>query len=155
MNRQNEMTAELIAQLVLAGIKPPKIAHALGLRHIQLASIMDTAEYEAVEQRITNHSIQKMQDIADARLERGLALKEEVEDAVGEAIQLLLKKLRKDEDLKAALEILDRDPRHQFAKASRQDPRENAPSISAEAFSNAIKEAGITHKMIEQSRKVQ
>ena len=158
MNRQNDMTAELIAELVVAGVARPKIARALGMTYLALDRIMSTPEYQAIEDRIAARTKRKMEELADARLEKRLGLKVEVEDAVAKAIDILLAKLTDPkEQLRAALEILDRDPLHDFTKASRQkDPREKAPSISSEAFSNAIKEAGITHTIItEASKKLQ
>jgi len=159
MNRQNDMTAELVAQLVVAGVARPKIARALDMTYVALDRIMTTPEYQAIEDRIAARTKKKMEELTDERLKQRLGLKDEVEDAVAEAIDVLLCKLRKkDKDqLRAALEILDRDPLHDFTKASRQvDNRGKTPSLSPEAFSNAVKEASVTHKMItEASKKLQ
>lgn len=72
-----------------------------------------------------------------------------MEDAVAEAIHVLLGALREKKDLRAALEILDRDPQHQFGKASRSQVETKAPStISSAALADAVKEADITNKIM-------
>lgn len=149
LNRQFEIKAELIAHMVVAGVARPKIAKALDLTYHGLDGILSTPEYQTIESRVAGRAKQKMQEITDARMEKRLALKAEVEDAVSEAIGVLLKALREKKDLRAALEILDRDPRHDFTKASRQaEIREKTPAISSEALATAIKEADVTDKII-------
>jgi len=156
MNRQNEMNAELIAQLVVAGVERPKVARSLDMTYPTLDRIMSTPEYQAIEDRVAGRTKKKMEELADERLKTRLGLKVEVEDAVAAAIDVLLRKLRKNDkdQLRAALEILDRDPLHQFTKASRQaDSRDNAPQLSDEAFAEAVKEAAITRKIVEEASK--
>lgn len=149
LNRQFEIKAELIAHMVVAGVARPKIAVALNLTYKGLDGILSTPEYQTIEARVAGRATKQMQEITDRRIEKRLELKTEVEDAVSEAIHLLLQKLRKEKDLRAALEILDRDPRHDFTKASRQaEIREKAPAISSEALASAIKEADMTQKII-------
>ena len=117
MNHKNDMTAELIAQLVVAGVARPKIARSLDMTYLALDRIMSTPEYHAMENRIAARTKKKMEELADARLEKRLGLKVEVEDAVDEALRVLLAKLNdpdSKEQLRAALEILDRDPLHDF-----------------------------------------
>ena len=46
LNRQNEVTAEFIAQLVVAGLARPKIARALDMTYVALDCIMTTPEYQ-------------------------------------------------------------------------------------------------------------
>lgn len=159
LDRKSEMRAELIAQMVCAGIEKVQITKDLCITRKRLEFLMATPEYQAIELRISDASKRKMQELADQRLQQRLALRTEVEDAVDKAIRVLLKKLNESdgkEQLRAALEILDRDPRHDFTKASRQTEKGNSPPpISPEALSNAVKEAGVTHNIIEASQKLQ
>ena len=155
LNRQKEIRAELIANMVVAGVERPKIARALDMTYPNLRQLMSTPEYQIIEERIANQVKGQMDEITSERVKRRLALKEEVEDAVSDAIQVLLQKLRKDKDLRAALEILDRDPQHDFAKGSRQaEVKLKTPAISSEAMSNALKEAEITQKIIQAAEKL-
>jgi hypothetical protein len=86
----------------------------------------------------------------DTRLAKRAQMETEVEDAVPEALQVLLDNVRKKRDLRAALEVLDRDPCHQFGKAARVPPPVETPQpgISSEALATAIKEADITYNLM-------
>ena len=81
------------------------------------------------------------------------------DDAVPEAWKIVLDNLRKKRDLKTALEILDRDPKRQFAKGAAnagavaaQTPAR--PAIDRNALSQAVQEADITHSMLEKNKQV-
>jgi Zn-dependent M32 family carboxypeptidase len=81
-----------------------------------------------------------------------------MEDAMPEAVEVLLQNLRQKHDLKAALEVLDRDPQRQSAKGSRSGQSTNVGvgvqvRIDSQALAQAIDEANKTHEMIERATK--
>ena len=106
-------------------------------------------EYLQIEERVRNAVVGTM----DARLAKRAEMETEVEDAVPEALQVLLDNVRKKGDLRAALEVLDRDPSHQFGKTARVPPPVDTlkPSISSEALASAVKEAEITYNMMKRA----
>jgi len=85
----------------------------------------------------------------DAQLAKRAEMGTEVEDAVPEVLQVRLDNMRKKRHLRAALEVLDRDPAHQFSKTPRTQPVDaQTPQMSSEALADAIKEADITYNMM-------
>lgn len=148
-NQQAVLKAEMIAHMVMAQLTPYKIAQAMGMTLYGLKQIMIRPEYQEIEDRVAGRAQKKVEEASDRNLERRMALKVEVEDAVSEAVGLLLKTLREKNDLRAALEILDREPQHQFSKASRSQTEAKAPStISSAALADAVREADITSKIM-------
>jgi hypothetical protein len=120
----------------------------MGMSYEGLTRITRCQEYLQVEERVRNAVVGKM----DARLAKRAEMGTEVEDAVPEALQVLLDNMRKKRDLRAALEVLDRDPAHQFSKTSRTQPGDaQTPQMSSEALADAIKEANITYNMMKRA----
>jgi hypothetical protein len=82
-------------------------------------------------------------------------LAEEVEEVVPEAMKVLIEGVMKKRDMKAALEVLDRDPRRQFAKASHPtvNPLQaGTPVLEASTLASAVTDADITHQILEKQR---
>lgn len=146
-----EIKAEQIARMVVKGISKVRIAEELGMTYQGLVQLTMSPEYKTIEDSVRCAIIRKM----DARLEKRAQMQEEVEDAVPEALQVLLDHVREKRDLRAALELLDRDPQHVFTKASRSTAIDSqGPQLSAEALASAVKEANWTHKLVEQNVEV-
>jgi hypothetical protein len=146
MDNDVKFKAELIARLHLADLTKREIAKQMEMTYAGIDRIMRTDEYKTIEQQIKAGMIEKL----DGRLEKRMALKREVEDAVPEAIRVLLDHLRTKRDLKAALEILDRDPHHILGKVSRPTLQQASnPHISSEAMAKAVKDAELTHKLMQ------
>lgn len=155
MNRQVEIKVEQIARMVVKGMKLTQIAIEMGMSYTGLLQITRRPEYLMVEERVRNGVVGKM----DARLVKRAQMEVEVEDAVPEALQVLLDGVLKKRDLKSALELLDRDPRRQFAKtrpAGAVDPNANpATTMSSEAFAAAVKDADLTHQILTKQQAAQ
>lgn len=147
MNRQVEIKAEQIARMIVKGLPKTKIAIEMGMTYDGLQRITRCPEYIAIEDRVRNSLTGKM----DARLAQRARMEADVEDAIPEAMQILLDNVRKKRDLRAALEVLDRDPSGQFTKRKAPSaPNESlATGISSEALATALKEADVTHKIIQ------
>lgn len=146
MNRQVVIKAEQIARMIVKGMKGTQIAIEMGMSYDGLQRILRQPEYLAIEERIRNEVINKM----DARLAQRAAMEQQIEDAVPEAMKILIDQVVKKRDLKAALEILDRDPVKQFAK-SRQPQvadKQSGMPLATEALSAAIKDADLTHEIL-------
>lgn len=155
MNRQVEIKCDQIARMIVKGMKCTVIAIEMGMSYDGLMRIVRQPEYLAIEERVRNEVVGKM----DARLAKRAEMSSDVEDAIPEALQVLLDGVKKKRDLKAALELLDRDPRGQFTKnASRSaaqaaaSPGVTATPLASEALANAVREADITHTILEKER---
>jgi hypothetical protein len=98
-----------------------------------------------IEEAVRRELVSKM----DARLAKRAEMERDLEDALPEAMQVLLDHVREKRDLRAALEVFDRDPAHQFVKASRTASENQTPAISSEALATAVKEAEWTHKIMQ------
>lgn len=147
MNRQVEIKIEQIARMVIKGMKLTQIAIEMGMSYAGLNQIVRRSEYLVIEEKVRKMVVGKM----DQRLAKRAEMSDEVEDAVPEAMRVLLENVTKKRDLRAALEVLDRDPRRQFAK--RTEPVVNSgqagivPPLTPDALANVVKEADITHAM--------
>lgn len=153
MNRRVEIKAEQIARLVVKGWKGTQIAIEMGMSYDGLQRILRQPEYLAIEQRVRQEVLGRM----DARLAKRAAMEEEVEDTVPEAMRILIDQVTKKRDLKAALELLDRDPRRQFSKSKQgvqPDGGGVAPGLGGEALGAAIKDADLTHNLIQKKQQV-
>jgi hypothetical protein len=150
MNRQVSIKCEQIARMVVKGMPLTRISVEMGMSYDGLRAITLRPEYLLIEEQVRNAVVGKM----DARLAKRADMQDEVEDAVPEAMKVLLEGVKK-RDLKAALEVLDRDPQRQFAKTSRVQNttinQQGTMSIGSEALAQAKKEADITHSIMEQS----
>ena len=138
--------AEQIARMVVKGLKGPQIAIEMGLSYDGLQRILRQPEYLKIEERVRAEVLGKM----DARLAQRAQMSTEMEDTVPEAMRILIEQVTKKRDLKAALEVLDRDPRRQFAKSrpAVTDPDGN-PKMAPDALSSAMKDADLTHQILQ------
>jgi len=87
----------------------------------------------------------------DARLAKRAEMADEVEDTIPEAMKVLLEGVVVRRDLRAALELLDRDPSRQFAKVSRSataTTQGSQQAIDATVLDNAVKDAEKTHSIL-------
>jgi hypothetical protein len=140
--------AEQVARMMVAGMKPHEIAQELGYSYAGLQRIIQCPEYVEIETQVRKKMNDKMDEVLDRRAE----MKKEVEAAVPEAIKLLLDAMREKHDLRAALELLDRDPKRDFVKASRSQPVEpEKTGISSEALASLVRDADLTHKIMQQA----
>jgi hypothetical protein len=148
VRRQVTIKAEQIARMVVKGMPATKIAIELGMSYDGINRILRNPDYLYIEEQVRKGVVGKM----DARLDRRAQMGEEIEDAVPEALGLLLEAVRKKRDLKAALEVLDRDPQRQFAKSKpTQQAAATTPQVSGlppDALSQAIQDADITHDIL-------
>jgi hypothetical protein len=148
MKHPAEIKAEQIARMVVKGIPKSRIATEMGMTYMGVYQLCQSPEYLQIEDQVRKGVIDKM----DERLAKRAKMEDDLEDALPEAMQVLVEHVREKRDLRAALEVLDRDPEHLFTKASRQPQDEKrAPGISSEALAKAIAEADLTHKIMQES----
>lgn len=146
--RSIEIKAEQIARLMVACIPPHEIAQKLQISFASLERILHCPEYMLIEKQVRDRVNQKL----DEEVDRRAVMKKAVEEAVPEAIELLLAAMREKKDLRAALELLDRDPKRDFVKASRtQPPEDQRIGISSQALASAVRDAELTHKIMQQA----
>lgn len=147
MNRQVQIKAEQIARMIVMGRKATSIAVEMGMSYDGLQRILRTPEYLQIEEQVRNGNLARM----DARLAKRADLQEEVEDSIPEAMQVLLDHVKQKRDLRAALELLDRDPRAQFAKNTRKpaDAGDRQPVLPSDVLQKAVKDADLTHQIME------
>lgn len=123
-----------------------------------LLRITKTPEYQEIEDEVKGKVLGQMDAKLAARADLRQRMADEMEDdAVPEAWQIVIDNLRKKRDLKTALEVLDRDPRRQFAKgaAATKQPDQAAvqrPTIDSGVLAEAVKQADITHTILEKDR---
>jgi hypothetical protein len=148
MNRQVEIKCEQIARMIVKGLPKTKIAIEMGMSYDGLMRITRDKDYLFIEENVRKGVTDKM----DARLAKRAEMGGEMEDAVPEAMRILIDQVTKKRDLRAALEVLDRDPRRQFAKSTstRVDPLQpGTPVMTSEHLSTIVSKADITHQMLE------
>lgn len=148
MNRQVEIKCEQIARMIVKGMPKTKIAIEMGMSYDGLMRITRDSQYLLIEENIRKGVIDKM----DVRLAKRAEMSGEMEDAVPEALRILIDQLMKKRDLRAALEVLDRDPRRQFSKSTtnRVDPLQpGAPVMTSERLATIVSKADITHQILE------
>jgi hypothetical protein len=129
--------------MVVKGLPRTKIAIEMGMTYDGLTRIVRCPEYIEIENRVRASLLGKM----DQRLDRRAKMEAEIDDAVPEAMQVLLEHVRKKRDLRAALEVLDREPTRCFAK-NRETQESMQSGISSEALASALKEADVTNRII-------
>jgi hypothetical protein len=154
MNRQVEIKCDQIARMVVKGMPKTRIAIEMGMSYDGLVRITRCPEYLVIEESVRNAVVGKM----DQRLAKRAAMEVEVEDHVPEAMRVLLDAVTKKRDLRAALEVLDRDPRRQFAKQRGDapiNPLQPGVAVASEALATAVREADITHKLITNNKDCQ
>lgn len=111
--------------MIVKGIPLTRIAIEFGMSYDGLRRITVQPEYLKIEEEVRATMRQKM----DQRLEQRAKMEEQVDDALPEAMQVLIDGVRKKKDLRAALELLDRDPSRQFAKGSNKLVQTAAPTV--------------------------
>lgn len=145
MNRQVEIKAEQIARMVVAGLRATRIAEQMNLSYAGLQRILQCQEYLDIENRVRKENIGKMDAALDARAQ----LKNDLEDAVPDALKVLIDQVKQKRDLRAALEVLDRDPSRTFAKGSGavvQTP--NGGQIPQSVLDTAVRDAEKTREIL-------
>lgn len=143
-----------IARLLRQGYGIPQTAKMMRLTYHGLLRITKTVEYKMIAQEEAEAASKSLDHIrADIRSIRE-ELNEEMENAVPEAWCVLIDNLRQRKDLRAALEILDRDPQKQFSKSGSLTQVGVSVNIDSQALAQAIHEADRTHQLIDQAAKL-
>jgi hypothetical protein len=152
MNRQVYIKAEQIARFIVKGIPITRIAIEMGMSYDGLIRITRQPEYLAIEDSVRQQMVAKMDQRLAKRAEMDLkreAIEEDMEEAVPEAMRILLDNVTKKRDLKSALEILDRDPQRQFAKGNKPVQAQQPPAtLPQDTLQNTAKAADETRNMI-------
>jgi hypothetical protein len=151
MQRRVTIKAEQIARMVVKGMKGTQIAIEMGMSYDGVTRILRNPDYLRIEEQVRNGVLGGMDARLDARAQMGV----EVEEAVPEALGVLLEAVKKKRDLKAALELLDRDPQRQFAKAKPQAiaaPTPGLGSLPSDALAQAIEDADLTHSILQTTK---
>jgi hypothetical protein len=151
MNRQVYIKCDQIARMIVKGMPKTRIALEMGMSYDGLVRITREPEYLKIEEDVRNVVVGKM----DARLARRAEMNDDVEEAVPEAMKVLLDAVTKKRDLRAALEVLDRDPQRQFAKAKTVTLGPNGVGVTgglaSDALASAVKDADLTHTILKNS----
>jgi hypothetical protein len=161
VNRNVQIKAEQIARYIVGGAPLTRIAIEMGMSYDGLLRITKTDEYRQIEDEVRSRVLGQM----DAKLSQRIDLRQQMademeDDAVPEAFKILLDNMRKKRDLKSALEVLDRDPRRQFAKgasnaqaqAQQQPSGVIRPPIDRSALTQAMADADITHALLNKQK---
>lgn len=151
MNRQVYIKCDQIARMIVKGMPKTRIAIEMGMSYDGLVRITRCPEYLTIEEDVRNAVVGKM----DARLAKRASMETEVEDTVPEALRVLIDHVNKKRDLRAALEVLDRDPQRQFAKNATTkpvNPLTAGTPINGDVLSQAVKDADITHTLLQNAK---
>lgn len=131
-----------IARLRCMGWKDDVICNHLGLSRSGLSQITSRPEYKDVENSVLEGKVSKMDELLAGQVEEQ---KRVMEVAVPMALRALVDNVAQRKDLracmKAAEEILDRDPKRTFAKQSRTVSDSQLPSIGDADLSKLILDA--------------
>jgi len=144
MNRQVEIKAEQIARMVVAGMKHTKIAEQMNLSYSGLKRILECQDYKDIETKVRQTVVTNM----DAQLAQRAQMRNELEDAVPDALKVLLDQVRTKRDLRAALEVLDRDPSRTLSKQNKVELNPQQTQMPQSILDNTIKEAEKTRDML-------
>jgi hypothetical protein len=145
VNRQVWIKAEQIARMVVKGIPYTRIAVEMGMSYDGLIRITRQPEYLRVEESVRAQVTGKM----DARLAKRAEMEDQLEDAIPEAMKVLLDSVTKKRDLRAALELMDRDPQRQFAKGNQsQRPTASQPTLPQDILQSTVMAADIARDQI-------
>lgn len=161
MTADTRKKAEQIARMLWQGYGRMRTARMMGMSYEGLLRITKLPEFLDIDAQIRQQvlgaqdaALAKRADVSQVRDE----LNNEMEDAVPEAWRVLMQNLKHKRDLRAALEILDRDPQHQFAKSTRPQQPATVGSvqvtIDSKALVQAVRDADKTHQMIERASTV-
>lgn len=159
MNRSVKLKAEQIARLRVQGVPGTRIAIELGMSYDGLMRIVKTEEYQQIEQEVQGVLLGQMDATLSKRADMRKKMADEMEDdAVPEAWKVVLETMRKRRDLKTALEILDRDPKRQFAKGASNAAAQAAAGpparqpLDSKVLTQAMSDADITHDLLEKTK---
>lgn len=162
MRRQAYLKAEQIARMMIQGLRMGAIAQRMGMSYEGLLRITKTSEYIQIEDEVRKRVLGQMDAALDKRADIRQQMQDQMEDdAVPEAWKIVIENLKHKRDLKAALEILDRDPQHQFSKGLRpsgeaaQQFNQQHYVVDAKALAQAIQEADATHSIINKAATLQ
>lgn len=144
MNRQVEIKAEQIARMIVAGMRIVRIAEQMQLSYAGLQRILQCPEYLEIETRVRKENISQM----DAALGARAQLRNDLEDAVPDALKVLLDQVKQKRDLRAALEVLDRDPSRTLVKSSQQVVSSQPTAIPQSVLDTAVREAEHTREIL-------
>jgi hypothetical protein len=144
VNRQVYIKSEQIARMIVKGIPITRIAVEMGMSYDGLIRITRQPEYLQIEEAVRAQVTGKM----DARLSKRAEMEEQVDDAVPEAMKVLLDGVLKKRDLKSALELLDRDPRRQFAKNNAKPVNQVTTQLPSDILDRTTQAADITREQI-------
>lgn len=137
MTKQVYIKAEQIARMIVKGWSKSKIAVQMGMSYDGLVRITRDPAYIQIEQAVRNQVTGKMDQVLDKRA----SMSDEIEDAVPDALRVLLDQVRHKHDLRAACEVLDRDPKRQFAKNPNARAQANNPDTLPPDLASAAKKA--------------
>lgn len=137
MNRQVYIKAEQIARMIVKGWSKSKIAVQMGLSYDGLIRITRDPTYLQIETAVRQQVTGKMDQVLDKRA----SMSDEIEDAVPDALRVLLDQVRHKHDLRAACEVLDRDPKRQFAKNPNARTTQAGPDTLPPDLAQAAKKA--------------
>ena len=134
---------EQIARMRIAGIKDVRICDLLNISQGGLSRILNLPEYKDHEAAILQGHLTQMDSALAGRTKE---MHQAFECAVPAAMRTLVEAVTQRRDLRAAIdasrEILDRDPKRTFAKASRQDVSDLPGTVlPAEVLANADTQA--------------
>jgi hypothetical protein len=152
MRRDVRRKAEQITRMLWAGYGPTRTAKLMGTTYDGVLRITKTPEFQAIDREVRGSVIGRM----DASREK---IRQEMEDALPEAVRVLLQNVREKHELKAALEVLDRDPARQFAKGAHAASQTTTNlgvqvRIDSQALAQAIADAKRTHEVMEKASRV-
>jgi|SRR5579859_7351022 len=144
MQRQTYIKAEQIARMRVKGIPMTRICTEMGMSYDGLVRITRDPTFLQIEDAVRQQVTGKM----DARLAQRASMEDEIQDAVPEALGVLLDQVRKKRDLKAALEVLDRDPQRQFAKGASAKPLTPQAPLDQDLLNSTASAADKTREQV-------
>jgi hypothetical protein len=139
---------EQIARYRVLGMRDSRVAQILGMSYGGLSRILATPEYKQIEASVRISLVGKL----DAKVEQQRVsiieqqMREDLANAVPDALKFIIDTARQGQDLRARLaasrEVLDRDPKRLFVKASRNEVvNPNAQSLPDAVLANVRSEA--------------
>ena len=143
---------EQIARWRVAGVKDSVIAQKLGMSYGGLTRILQTELYKKREAEVRHMLTGKMDQVLVE--DRTAILKNELKDAVPDALRFIIDQCRQGADMRArmaaAKEVLDRDPTKTFSKTARAEGENpTSPSGLPEGVLSAAKrESQATTQML-------
>lgn len=158
MQSKVQIKLEQIARLRVAGAKDTKIAEQIGISYGGLTRIIALDEYKEVEDRVATEVLGHMDAaLVDSRTQlirrqKVEALREEIRNTIPDALTNLLDAVKTKRDLRASLELLDRDPDCVAVKRSKADVTSVAGpthgTVSAATVESIRKDADATRDLL-------